>query len=72
MAEVITATEFSTTFALQWKHFAWFLDAGASSSTGMPASVAAIREFPSPATETPEQGPNAKTPTPAPINAHDH
>ena len=45
MAEVITSTEFSTTFALRSEQFAWFLGAGASASAGIPTGVAMIREF---------------------------
>jgi hypothetical protein len=68
MAEVITSSEFSATFALRSEEFAWFLGAGASASTGIPASVAMIREFPSPATETPEHGPTRRR---RHRNAHD-
>jgi NAD-dependent SIR2 family protein deacetylase len=45
MVEVITSSEFSTTFALRPEQFAWFLGAGASASAGIPTGLAMIREF---------------------------
>jgi SIR2-like protein len=45
MVEVITSSEFSTTYALRPEQLAWFLGAGASASAGIPTGVAMIREF---------------------------